>query len=67
MTLSKKSMMRKFLLYRVSGEITKGNEVFMTNFSGEITKEIFLVFLFPVTGILVCQVRAKTPLCVKKV
>ena len=38
--------MLEFLLYRVSGEITKGNLVFMKNISGEITKEIFSVFLF---------------------
>ena len=38
--------MQEFLLYRVSGEITKGNLVFMKNISGEISKEIFSVFLF---------------------
>jgi hypothetical protein len=38
--------MQEFLLYRVSGEITKGNLVSVKNISGEITKEIFSVFLF---------------------
>ena len=63
-------MMREFLLYRVSGEITQGIGVFMLNCSGEIIKEIFSVFLFPrnrnfgVSGVrkcsFVCQESLKT-------
>ena len=37
----------KIFMFYASGEITKGNWVFMKNISGEITKEIFSVFFVP--------------------